>query len=110
MRPPWGIRFQKLALKFVYFLFFINIYIIIKDNFLDLNSSKKEGLFYIFKNMIRYYLYYISLALLIKQIYKKEIYNFIIVGVKYAVVTIAISMVFTKALILIGAGVSFASI
>ncbi len=100
-------KYQKLSIGFVYLLFFINMYVIAKDIFFGLNSDETKGLFYIFKNFVRYYLYYISLVMLIKVIYHKGILDYIIVGIKYSIVTIPISMLFTKALIIMGAGILY---
>jgi len=99
-------KYQQISISFIYFLFLVNLYIIIKDIFLGLDPDKTKGLFYIFKNFVRSFLYYMSLVLLIKLIYFKGLYEYIIVGIKYAVVTITISMLFTKELMSIGAGIA----
>lgn len=99
-------KYQTLSISFIYFLFFINFYIMIKDIFIGLDPDKTKGLFYIFKNFVRYFLYYSSLVLLVRAIYLKGIYEYIIIGVKYSVVTITLSMLFTKELLSIGAGIA----
>lgn len=98
-------KYQKLSISFVYFLFFLKIYILIKDSYFDLSDQRTSGAFYIFKISVRYFLYYYSLILLIKIIYLEEIFDYVFVGMKYCIVTIPISMIFTKALVLMGAGI-----
>lgn len=84
---------QKLSIKFIYLIFFINIYVIAKDVFL--NHSKEEELSYVLKNLFRLFLYYYSLVLLIKIIYTDKVQKYVIVGIKYSLVVLVISMVFT---------------
>ncbi len=96
--------FQKIAIQFTYFLFFISTYIITKDIISGLELDKSRGAMYIFKNTVRFFLYYYSLVLLIKIIYQKGIYSFIIPGIKMSLITLVLSMIFAKYLILIGAG------
>ncbi len=98
-------KYQKLSISFVYFLFFLKVYILIKDSYFGLSDLRTSGAFYIFKITVRYFLYYYSLVLLIKVIYLKEIFDYVFVGIKYSVLTIPISMIFTKALVLMGAGI-----
>lgn len=98
-------KYQKLSINFVYFLFFINMYIIVKDTLFGLNP-KFTGVVYILKNLIRYFLYYISLVMLIKVIYKENLFNYVLNGIKYLVVFLVISMLFTDFLISIGADIS----
>lgn len=100
-------KYQKLSIQFVYFLLFMSIYIIIKDIFLGLNIDRTKGFIYIIKNLVRFFIYYASLILLIKIIYFKRISDYVIDGIKYAIVTIPISMLFTKALMIMGAGIEF---
>ncbi len=97
--------YQKLAINFVYFLFFISVIFIVKDIVLGMQTDKTKGGFYIFKNFIRFFLYYYSLVLLIKIIYQKDIYNFILIGIKTSLITLVLSIIFTVPLALIGAGV-----
>lgn len=101
-------KYQELSIKFIYFLFFIHIFIIIKDILFGLKSDDTKGFLYVFKVFFRFYLYYTSLVLLIKVIYKKGILEYVFIGIKYVIVTIPISMIFTKTLILMGAGIKFA--
>ncbi len=98
---------QKLSISFVYFLFFFDLYPLAKDIILGIHYDDTKGLFYIFKNFVRFYLYYMSMILLIKIIYQKDLFKYIIVGVKFAIVTIVISMIYTRELILMDAGVSY---
>ncbi len=98
-------KYQKLSISFVYFLFFLKIFVIIKDSYFGLSVERTQSSIYIFKIFFRYFLYYISLVLLIKVIYFKDIIDYIIVGIKYVIVTIPISMIFTKALVLMGSGI-----
>ena len=98
-------EFQKIAIKFVYFLLFFNVYVITKDILVGLDSEGDRGLFYIFKNFIRFFLYYYSLVLLIKVIYQKEVYNFIIIGMKLSLITLVLSMIFSKFLVYMGVGI-----
>ncbi len=102
-------KYQKLSINFIYFLFFIQMYVMVKDILIGLNPDKTKGLLYIVKNLVRYFLYYQSLVLLIKVIYTEGIFNHIVTGIKYAIVTIPISMIFTKPLIAMGANVYFAA-
>ena len=95
-------KYQKLAIKFVYFVFFINIYIISKDIIMGLDPDRSKGVVYIFKNFVRYFLYYYSLVLLIKVIYTKGILNYIIEGIKYSVLVLVLSMLFTPELVKMG--------
>lgn len=99
-------KYQTLSISFIYFLFFISFYIMIKDISLGLEPDKTKGAFYIFKNFIRYFLYYVSLILLVKIIYLKGLYEYITVGFKYSVVTITLSMIFTRELLNMGAGIA----
>ena len=98
-------KYQKLSIKFIYFLFFIQMYVIIKDTVLGLNP-KFTGVVYILKNMIRYYLYYMSLIFLIQIFYKEKLLNYVLSGVKYSVVFLVVSMLFTDYLISIGADIA----
>jgi len=101
-------KIQKISIAFVYFLFFMKMYELAKDILLGIHSDNSKNLFYIFKNFVRYYLYYISVVLLIKVIYQKDVRNYVIEGIKYAIITIPISMIYTRELILMGTGVNFA--
>ena len=98
---------QKLGIGLVYFLFFMEFYPVAKNILLGIHYDNTKGLFYIFKNFVRYYLYYASIVLLIKLAYQEDIFKYSIVGIKYAIVTIVISMVYTRDLILMNAGVSY---
>ena len=100
-------KYQKLSISFVYFLFFFDLYPLVKDIQLGIHYDSTKGLFYIFKNFVRFYLYYMSLVFLIKIIYQKDLFRYIIVGVEFAIITIVISMIYTRDLILMDAGVSY---
>ncbi len=100
-------KYQKLSIKFIYFLFFLQLYIIIKDFIFQVNF-KENGFFVLFiKRFIRYFLYYGSLVLLIKVIYYKSFLDYVLEGMKYSVVVITTSMYFSRFLILIGSSISF---
>lgn len=86
--------YQKLSIKFVYFLFFINIYIIAKSVLLGMNKETEVS--YILKNLFRFFLYYQSLVLLIKLIYSDDYKRYIITGIKFSLVVLVISMMFTN--------------
>jgi len=98
-------EFQKLSIKFVYLFFFIKVYIIVKDNILGLDASNAGNVLNIVKKFFRYFLYFSSLVLLIKFIYLKDIYKYVFDGMKYSVVVLVLSMVFTVPLILMGANI-----
>lgn len=99
-------KYQKLSIKFVYFLFFVNLFIISKDILLGLDPDKTKGLFYILKISVRFFLYYASLILLIKLIYLEGIYDYILIGFKYCIITITLSMIYTRELFQMGAGIN----
>lgn len=91
-------KMQKLAIKFVWFLFFINAYVTAKKVFMG--HSEETELSYVLKNVFRYFIYHFSLILLIKIIYKEQIFKFITIGVKTSLVVLVISMFFNKFLIM----------
>lgn len=98
-------KYQKLSISFIYFLFFLNIYILIKDIVLDHDVDKTRGGVYIFKHIFRDILYYYSLILLVRIIYQKDIIKYVIIGIKYLSVYLVLSMLFSEQLILMGANI-----
>lgn len=98
-------KYQKLSINFIYFLFFLNIYIITKDIFFGINLDKSQGTFYIFKILVRLFLYYYSMILLIKNIYTQGAFGYIIEGMKFSALALVISMIYSKQLILLGADI-----
>lgn len=98
---------QKMSIGFAYFLLFFEVYPLVKDIVYGFDPNPERGAMYIVKNGVRFFLFYQSLVYLIKNIYLKDLYPYIISGVRYAVITIAISMIYTRDLIIMGAGVSY---
>lgn len=100
-------KYQKIAIKFIYFLFFIKCFVLIKDIVLGLEKdTDKQSFLYVFKNVFRYFLYYYSLVLLIKNIAYEKLYKDVIVGMQWSIVFLVISMLFSKELILLGADIA----
>ncbi len=95
-------NFQKLAINFVWFLFFINSYVITKD--VLMGHSEESEMSYVAKNVFRLFIYHYSLILLIKIIYKEQIFQFIKVGIQSSLAVLVISMFFTKLLIVFDIG------
>ncbi|MEZ4840439.1 MAG: hypothetical protein R2821_02715 [Flavobacteriaceae bacterium] len=87
-------KYQKLSIKFVYFLFFINSYVLIKDVLIGLHEETE--LSYVLKNIFRFFLYYSSVILLIKVIYYNDHFRYAITGIKFSLVVLVISMIFTN--------------
>lgn len=100
-------RYQRLSISFIYLLFFLHMYILFKDSIFEINTEYKNFWMITIKRFIRYFLYYGSLILLIKSIYFEGYLNSILEGMKYAVVTIAVSMYFSPFLILLGSSIGF---
>ena len=97
-------KYQKLSIGFIYLLFFINYFIIFKDSLLGL--QKNSDSLYLMKNFIRMFLYYQSLAILVKIIYNKNLYEYILIGMKMSLIVMVLSMLFSKYLLLMGANMS----
>lgn len=86
-------EFQRLSIKFIYLLFFIESYINIKDMLLGISTETE--IIWLIKTVVRAFLYYYPLVLLVRLIYLKGYFNYVKVGIEYSLVVLVISMVFT---------------
>ena len=105
LKPTELNDYQKLSIAFIYFLGLSELYILIKDAVVGLETYPNVFIYFA-KVIVRLFLYYGSIILLVRNIYLKDFKQVVLQGIKYSILALTTSMIFTKELINMGAGIA----